>query len=462
VPAPKTPLRSLLGTLVRPWRLLPVLLAVVPAALFAAVVQKRTQRELLLPGPTSSGHHQIESKCEGCHKPFGGVAEDACLKCHGAALTAQNDSHAVDKFTDPGRAPMLAHIDARSCLPCHREHRPEGRQRGSVTVAQDFCFPCHAEVRSQRPSHRDLAATSCADVGCHNYHDNRALYGELLVKHRDEPATRARGALPLLTAFAVATVGETPGTAPVRRPLGEAQANVASLLAGQEEVAGATRAWAESAHARAGVNCSGCHGKEVTRADFGNWKVPMQTCAGCHEPEQNGFLAGKHGMRLAQELTAMRPAQARLPMRPSAHGRELGCNTCHAAHAYDTAAAAVEACESCHADRHTRAYRGSAHFALWQAERTGEGRPGSGVSCATCHLPRRPAGTGGKAVAAVHNQNDNLRPPDRMARDVCGHCHGLAFSLQALADPAAGNWNYYGPPGPVRTAMDLVKGATGK
>jgi predicted CXXCH cytochrome family protein len=438
---------------------LPAGLALVPVALFALAVQQRSRRELLLPGPTSSGHHQIEGQCETCHAPFGGAREQACLDCHGAALAAQNDSHAAGKFADPGRAGMLAHVDARSCVACHREHRPEARQRGSVSVAGAFCFPCHTEVRAQRPSHRDFTPGSCADAGCHNYHDNRSLYEDLLVKRRDEPRLKAPGWLPLLTATAgsAAASGAAPG-----RPLRAADADLPGAPAA------AVADWAGSAHAAAGVNCSGCHGRAGAggaAAGAPRWRVPVATCGQCHDQERAGFLAGKHGMRLALELAPMRPDHARQPMRPEAHGRELGCNSCHAAHGYDLARAAVEACEGCHADTHTRAYRASRHFTLWRAEQEGRGAPGSGVSCASCHLPRRAvtaAGAGKRPLVVVHNQNDSLRPPDRMAREVCGHCHGLGFSLQALADPGAGKWNYSGPPGPVTTAMDVMKGARKK
>jgi hypothetical protein len=63
-------------------------------------------------------------------------------------------------------------------------------------------------------------------------------------------------------------------------------------------------------------------------------------------------------------------------------------------------------------------------------------------------------------VRVQHDQNANLRPPDRMARDVCLTCHGLGFSLAALADPALVARNFRGQPGPVVTGMTLVeKGA---
>ena len=150
-------------------------------------------------------------------------------------------------------------------------------------------------------------------------------------------------------------------------------------------------------------------------------------------------------MRIAAGLSPMRPELSRLPMHAEADGRSLDCNACHGAHDYDTRQAAVEACLGCHADEHSLAYEGSIHHGLWQAELSGAGEPGSGVSCATCHLPRvEDEGLG--RVAVAHNQNDFLRPSDKMIRAVCMDCHGLGFALDALADPALMRSNYRGRP----------------
>ena len=109
----------------------------------------------------------------------------------------------------------------------------------------------------------------------------------------------------------------------------------------------------------------------------------------------------------------------------------------------DYARAAAEACATCHDDPHTRAYFASPHRALWQAERDGRAPPGSGVSCATCHMPK--TGRRGR-IATNHNQNDNLRPNEKMIRGVCLDCHGLGFALDALADAELVERNFRGRP----------------
>jgi hypothetical protein len=400
------------------------------------------RQTVYLPGPTSSGHHQLESQCGECHVRFAGASDASCLRCHGQALSDATDSHAPAKFDDPGKAAQLAVVDARSCLPCHTEHRPEARARSSVTMALTACLGCHARIGQERASHRAFTAESCADAGCHNYHDNRALYRDFLVKHRDEPPLLPEPRVPV----------ERRSDEPVALPAVDAPEATAS----EPSFARAVSDWSASSHARARVTCTACHEQSLAGA-APQWRnhVDDATCARCHAGERAGWAAGKHGMRAAAGLTAMTPALARLPMKATAHDRTVGCTACHDAHLFDRRWAAVEACEGCHEDAHTRAYRDSPHALAWAREQRGEAPPGSGVSCATCHLPRRATGDG---VAIEHDQNANLRPANRMLRPVCMSCHGVGFSLAALADPALAPSNFSGTPGPaVRTGMDLIK-----
>ena len=87
---------------------------------------------------------------------------------------------------------------------------------------------------------------------------------------------------------------------------------------------------------------------------------------------------------------------------------------------------------------------------------------GSGVSCATCHMPivetRDDDGTRAKFV--THNQNDNLRPNDKMVRSVCASCHGLQFTLDSLADRALIGANFKGHPAVRVESIDWAKRRT--
>ena len=147
-------------------------------------------------------------------------------------------------------------------------------------------------------------------------------------------------------------------------------------------------------------------------------------------------------MRVGSGLAPMVAGNARRPMKPEAKHRVLDCGSCHQAHGFDTDFAAASACLACHDDEHTRNYVGSPHEQLWRAELNGEAPPGSGVSCATCHMPR--IGLDKKYVE--HNQNNTLRPNEKMVRPVCGNCHGIGFSIDALADPDLIRRNFVGKP----------------
>ena len=140
---------------------------------------------------------------------------------------------------------------------------------------------------------------------------------------------------------------------------------------------------------------------------------------------------------------AMSTAEARVSLLPDAHGRELTCNTCHAPHEQNISYAAVDGCLSCHNDEHSTSYKDSLHFSLWQDELAGVLPPGSGVTCATCHMPQV---VKGDEVHTNHNQNDTLRPNEKMIRATCMSCHGLGFAIDALADPALITNNFQGQP----------------
>jgi len=137
-------------------------------------------------------------------------------------------------------------------------------------------------------------------------------------------------------------------------------------------------------------------------------------------------------MRVAQDLPPMTPAEARLPMKSAREHEQLDCSSCHGGHRFDTREAATESCLSCHDDAHSLAYKNSIHYELWTSESEGQGTAGTGVSCATCHMPRCENEDGESAVQ--HNQNDNLRPNEKMIRSVCINCHGVGFSIDSLAD----------------------------
>ena len=396
-------------------------------------------RTAFLPGATTDGHYQIELACESCHtQNFADQTslQAACLDCHGAELERADDSHPERKFTDPRNADRIASLDARWCTTCHQEHRPEITQTMGLSLPGDYCYRCHQDIGEERVTHRDLAFDSCASAGCHNFHDNKALYEDFLVEHRSEPDFRPVMRVPGRT--------PEPATPPGAPPLTAQDQDGPETLAASDPI---LVDWAASAHARGRVSCTDCHA-----ADESAWteQPARAVCADCHSFASEGFEASRHGMRLAAGLSPLDPADARRPMQPDSHGAGLDCNTCHPAHRYDTTFAAAEACLGCHADDHSLAYEDSPHSLTWAEARTrGDQEQDAlrkGVSCATCHLPRvHPPGRP-RETRVAHNQNDFLRPNEKMIRPVCQDCHGLAFSIDSLADPALITTNFRGRP----------------
>jgi formate-dependent nitrite reductase cytochrome c552 subunit len=236
-----------------------------------------------------------------------------------------------------------------------------------------------------------------------------------------------------------------------RQPSGDAAVSVGD---DSEALANAAvlRDWASTAHAANGVNCSACHA-----ANDAAWNDRPQydACGDCHVNESRRFELGRHGMRLAEgvgvKLPPMPVADARLPMKSPPNAEHVDCGSCHSAHRFDTQHAAVEACLGCHDDTHSRAYSGSPHDLLESAER---------VTCATCHMPRVEESYEWGAYVHVlvdHNQSANLRPNDAMLRGVCMQCHGLSFSLDALADRKLIDDNFSGPPGVHVPSVDWAR-----
>lgn len=455
-------------------------------------------RRALLPNDTTGVHHQFEVSCDTCHRAKAFSTEKktlnalnkTCRGCHDDELKASNDSHPRKKFRNPRMADYWEKIDARYCTSCHIEHKPEITRVGAVTLAMDYCVACHSEgeqdVRKNRPSHADLSFDSCATAGCHNFHDNRALYEDFLVKHAGEPWLKEPSVHAASARARASRAERLDGDA-----LAEAMAKwltrdqaIAPAFALEDPAA--IDHWAASGHAEAGVNCAGCHApKAPDDADLAaleaHWieKPEPEACASCHRDEAKTFREGRHGARwhpkvakprkLKKGLKAlgladvekslpdamrawledpappkrMSVAEARIPMKAEAHGREATCVSCHTAHEVNLVQAAVSACASCHADDHTAAYFESPHYDLFKAEAAGEAAKGSGVSCATCHMPTL---ADGGDVLTTHNQNEFLRPNEKMIRAVCLDCHGLAFSIDSLADPDLVTRNFQGRP----------------
>lgn len=408
------------------------------AIFFVNKLLGQDNKALFLIGATSYGHYQIEMACATCHTDaFGGsdVLQNACVQCHGDELEEAHDSHPKAKFTDPRNADRLDRLDARYCINCHSEHQRENTHAMGVSIAQDYCYLCHQDLAEERPSHAGLEFASCATSGCHNFHDNRALYEDFLVENAHQPWQFKPAEDWLLRPPASAKLDRHPSLTITASAFSNAI----------QESPTTAEEWQHSSHAQAGVDCGACH---IGKDDLQWLEQPtLEQCKTCHEQETNQFTKGKHGMRLSGELSAslsaMTPGQSPMAFKADAEHLQQGCNSCHGAHAFNPSQAAVDSCLSCHNDEHSLAYVNSPHGIQWQAENTNP----AAVTCATCHMPRRKEHLDGEVIYRVeHNQNWNLRPNEKMIRETCMNCHSLEFAIDALADPALIKNNFKGRP----------------
>ncbi len=99
-----------------------VLFLTVGAALYAyrgelsRAMENPTVRSYVNPGPLSPGHSNLESRCEACHTPNGGVKAESCTVCHA------NNQRLLQ------RQPTAFHATVGECSACHFEHTSESRR----------------------------------------------------------------------------------------------------------------------------------------------------------------------------------------------------------------------------------------------------------------------------------------------------------------------------------------------
>lgn len=403
-------------------------------------------KSALLIGEATYGHYQIEMTCDTCHtEAFGGeeLLQDACTSCHAEELKAAHDSHPRKKFTDPRNADLLEIIDARYCVSCHTEHQHEQTGQMGLTLPEDYCFHCHEDVIEERESHKDLAFDSCASAGCHNYHDNKALYESFLVDNANQPWLKEMARISEATsasyhATKIVSKKAQWQSSPEQEGLAQRLMSEAKQKLDAKQDIHHDFIHQDFIHLEAGVGCQSCHAASSPQASSWLAKPGVEQCQSCHEKEAKGFLESRHGMKLAAGLSAMTPEQSKAhEFLASSGAHEQNCQSCHKPHSYDRAFASTQACLTCHQDDHSLAFEHSAHANLGD----------EALSCATCHLPRvEDTDTPDKRLRVEHNQNMTLRPNEKMIRPVCMQCHSLEFSIDALADENLIKSNFNGRP----------------
>ena len=232
---------------------------------------------------------------EGRRQPFAqAVSRPRAWPSTGTGSTPGNASSAMPSTGRPARAPAAS--------PRPRTSAPHATPRAiRMSAKRDPATPISA-------------FDTCATAGCHNYHDNRALYEDFLLRHAAESWLAPVPAHPLA---ALTRAERKPSQEP--RRLDAATTAIAAAL--RKPI---PAEWAGTGHAKAGVSCFACHAPETTSGQTPAeilWTDAPSTavCENCHQRQGGRFRA--RTPRNAATSTARGPARAeseaaRTPARP--------------------------------------------------------------------------------------------------------------------------------------------------
>lgn len=166
----------------------------------------------------------------------------------------------------------------------------------------------------------------------------------------------------------------------------------------------------EGKMAKAGIDCSSCHGSEHKKMDDAKKaKLPTpETCAGCHKKQVDQFKSGKHN--LAWIASSSMPMMGHQPKAVAGEGykgcsscHKIGlksdaekaqyryghaqCDACHTRHSFKKSEAQdPRACQTCHMGfdhPQWEMWSTSKHGTIWQIEGKGSKRA---PTCQTCHM----------------------------------------------------------------------------
>jgi len=162
--------------------------------------------------------------------------------------------------------------------------------------------------------------------------------------------------------------------------------------------------------AKAGVDCSACHGsghKKIDDAKLAKMPTP-ETCAGCHKKQADQFKDGKHNLAwialgVMPMITHQTTAVAGDGYKGCSNCHKIGaksdaeraevrygnaqCDSCHTRHSFNKSEARdPRACRTCHMGfDHSQweMWSGSKHGTIWQIEGKWSKRA---PTCQTCHM----------------------------------------------------------------------------
>jgi hypothetical protein len=393
---------------------------------------------LIMPGPVSASHADLESKCSSCHRPFDGSAQRRlCIDCHKdvrADVIEKRGFHGRHARTAAAVADADPPYDVE-CRQCHSEHR--GRDADIVGLDADLfnhdwtdypltgghltarCEDCHRSRTAYRSTpqhcischqdddpHRGGLGEACAD--CHEvkgWHDAKFDHGTTPFALEGAHAT-----VPCARCHPGARYRQTPADCVSCHGIDDAHDGRRGQRCG--DCHGVTR-WKRKPFdhdatkfplrgSHRTVECNGCHPSSV----FGTLST---RCADCHREDDrhNGSLGSACGschkesawsdaVRFDHDLTAF-PLIGLHQLQP--------CEACHTDPVYSET---TSACRDCHADD-------DVHEAAL------------GPNCGTCHTPNGWS-------RWLFDHDTQTRYPLVGAHDGlrCADCHGRGTNLTSL------------------------------
>jgi hydroxylamine dehydrogenase len=162
--------------------------------------------------------------------------------------------------------------------------------------------------------------------------------------------------------------------------------------------------------AKAGVDCSACHGPEHNKMDDAKLaRMPTpETCAGCHKDQTEQFKSGKHNLAwIASGAMPMMTHQTiavagegykgcsnchKIGVKSDAERSKIRygnaqCDSCHTRHSFRKSEAQdPRSCQTCHMGfdhPQWEMWSTSKHGTIWQIEGKGSKRA---PTCQTCHM----------------------------------------------------------------------------
>ena len=345
---------------------------------------------LVMPGPVTQSHAEVETECGSCHVRFQRESQDQlCLDCH--------EEVAEDLATRSGFHSLSAEVQGQTCATCHTDH--EGRDSDIVGLDTET-FDHGLTDFALRGAHLDVECESC-HLPETTFHDAET---ECVACHLEDDQHLGN-----LGASCTACHAETDWADATF----DHEVETSYSLTGAHVDLACVSCHIDEIYEQTASECVGCH-----RDDDSHGGDNGSECQACHATEDWGQLRFDHFTTTGFDLAG-------------GH-MDLTCESCHAGNKFEQATPTEcigchreddahdgingELCADCHAVSawldvsfdHER----DAEFALLGAH--------SDVTCASCHIEPVATALPGNTCYDCHMEDD---PHETQLGEVCADCH---------------------------------------